>query len=649
MNITSEIDNIISIITSIKNEADKTIINIKTCKLLARQCHLFIPSLNNLKHNSNRDPTLNQKLQSLNRKFKFCKDFITSHGIKLSAAHFFNESAILSELQAFNNLLNTSIEDLQLNIRIDDSRQLQEALKSDMAEIKDILSAIATVNNFRFNQRNIASLTEQEKQVMVTYLQTLLDNMNHLRDAINPSSTSEASLASGASGAFSLVVEPQLVRGELLGSGSFGDVYKCKYLNQDFALKPFDKCYAHGRLTPGEVKKISKEVEILKNCHHPNIIGFVAATINIEEALIVMELAACSLHSVIHEDSPVTVSFVDKVNWLADVARGLRYLHFFKIIHRDIKPANILLVYKESADGYVAKIADFGVSTAVGPTTRRTGVRVQQVGTCAYDAPEVCSDAVYSSASDIYAWGVTANELLTGEIPWKDARDDRHITRMVVDGGRRPELFVPSSADERELMRIIGSSSSQALAQQPTQRPAASTLCDDLSRLILSLQPGQESTRREPITMPTCFVCSYEYSANRKCFTICREGHYLCESCKNICIRRGDACPHCRCSFLPGGGVLNRGIMDIVDLMATLSGPAALVPDRSPPRRDQPLARSIPSAAASPLVAPASPRVPSPAVTPAGITRVSPSAAVASCAIRAVGHVSMLLKLFEDT
>ena len=644
MNITSEIDTIISNISSIKNEADKTIINIKTCKLLAKQCQLFIPPLNNLKHNSNRDPTLHQKLQSLNRKFKFCKDFITSHGIKLSAVLFFNESAILSELQALNNLLNTSIEDLQLNIRIDETRQLQEALRSDMAEIKAILSAIAAVNNFRFDQRNVASLTEQEKQVMITYLQNLQDNMNHLRNAINPLPISEAPLAL-ASAAFSLVDESQLVCGELLGSGSFGDVYKSKYLNQDFALKSFDKCFAHGRLTPGEVKKISKEVEIVKNCRHPNIIAFVAATVNTEKALIVMELAACSLHCIIHEDSPIAVSFVDKVNWLADVARGLRYLHFFKIIHRDIKPANILLVYKESADGYVAKMGDFGVSTAVGLTTRRTGVRVQQVGTCAYDAPEVCSDALYSSASDIYAWGITANELLTGEIPWKDARDDRHITRMVVDGGRRPELFVPTSGSERELMRIIGSSSSQALAQQPTQRPAATTLCDDLARLLLFLRPGQESTRREPITMPICSACSYEYSAGRKCFTICREGHYMCESCKNICIRRGETCPHCRHSFLPGGGVVNRRVMDVVDLLVSMNGSAATAHGRGPHSYDQ--ARLIPSA--SPPAAAAGPQVQSLAFSPTFIPRSSSALAAPVATPRmlcAPGGVSISLCVY---
>ena len=271
--------------------------------------------------------------------------------------------------------------------------------------------------------------------------------MNELRSVVSslPVASSPSARAPVVStSTFSFVDESQLVRGDIIGHGSYGVVYWCTYRSQDFALKLFEKSFARGGLNSIEVRKISRELQILKLCHHSNIISFVAATVNTGKAMLIMELATCSLYTVINDDSPIDVTLPSKVRWLADVARGLRYLHFHQITHRDLKPANILLVHKEAADVrelIVAKIADFGVSSAVGLTTRRTGVKVEQVGTCSYDAPEVCDEALYTASSDVYAFGITANELLTGFLPWALC-DDGEIVKLVGQG-KRPELFTP--------------------------------------------------------------------------------------------------------------------------------------------------------------------------------------------------------------
>lgn len=92
---------------------------------------------------------------------------------------------------------------------------------------------------------------------------------------------------------------------------------------------------------------------------------------------------------------------------IRDVADGLAYAHSRRVIHRDVKPANILIY-----PGRVAKLGDFGTARFAPRVTR-----IQtDVGTQGYMAPEhAYGQARY--ASDVFALGLTAYELLTGRLP----------------------------------------------------------------------------------------------------------------------------------------------------------------------------------------------------------------------------------------
>jgi hypothetical protein len=109
-----------------------------------------------------------------------------------------------------------------------------------------------------------------------------------------------------------------------------------------------------------------------------------------------------SLADRLHENAPPPAT---ALRWLEQAADALDYAHAAGVVHRDVKPANLLL----DADDNVA-VADFGVSRRHGETTLTAQGDV--VGTAGYLAPEQMDGRGATAASDRYALGVVARQLL---------------------------------------------------------------------------------------------------------------------------------------------------------------------------------------------------------------------------------------------
>jgi serine/threonine protein kinase len=143
--------------------------------------------------------------------------------------------------------------------------------------------------------------------------------------------------------------------------------------------------------------------------------------------------------------------------WLEQAAHALDAAHARGVVHRDVKPANLLL--DERGDVHVA---DFGVASAAGlESLTQTGT---VLGTAGYLAPEQAQGGRTSPATDRYALGVVAFELLTGTRPFEGGSP----TAEAVAHARAP---VPSASQrERAIPQQVDAVFRRALAKRPQDR-----------------------------------------------------------------------------------------------------------------------------------------------------------------------------------
>ena len=201
--------------------------------------------------------------------------------------------------------------------------------------------------------------------------------------------------------------------GALLGSGGMGEVYRARdtKLGRDVAIKVLAN-----RLTDDQVilGRIEREARLLASLNHPAI-----ATIHgVEEyegsPAIVMELIEGETLAVKLFEGPLPVQEVIRI--AKQVSDALTAAHDRGVVHRDLKPANIHL----RPDGGV-KVLDFGLAKSV--TQSDTNAQLSQsvtttgsiMGTAPYMSPEQARGQEVDRRSDIWSFGCTVYELLTGK------------------------------------------------------------------------------------------------------------------------------------------------------------------------------------------------------------------------------------------
>ena len=188
---------------------------------------------------------------------------------------------------------------------------------------------------------------------------------------------------------------------------------------------------------PEIVAAIKYEFNIARSFDHPNILKYHELSVTKKHAFFVMDLFnAPSLKTQLYNDIRGLHMRLKKLVEL--VAMALEHIHERGYLHRDIKPDNILM--NKSAE---VRVIDFSLASkaagALGKMLHRKQSTVQ--GTRTYMAPEQILGKPLTIQTDIYNFGVTLFELLTGEPPYKGSTPKDLLLRHISEAVPAPSLF----------------------------------------------------------------------------------------------------------------------------------------------------------------------------------------------------------------
>jgi serine/threonine-protein kinase len=248
---------------------------------------------------------------------------------------------------------------------------------------------------------------------------------------------------------------------ELVGAGGAGSVRRAhdRLLDRDVAVKTL-----RGGVDETERARMRAEAQLAGSLHHPGVAQVYdygeeppveGGPDGPPQPFIVMQyVEGTSLWHRLREQR--TLSPVEVMGLVAQVADALQAAHAAGIVHRDLKPANMLL----TPEGRVV-LVDFGIARSddIDPLTRTGTI----VGTADYISPEQAEGRPATSRSDLYALGMVAYECLTGRKPFRREHDVATALAHLRDDAPPlpPEVPAPVRALVEEL-----------IAKDPDQRPA---------------------------------------------------------------------------------------------------------------------------------------------------------------------------------
>ena len=246
---------------------------------------------------------------------------------------------------------------------------------------------------------------------------------------------------------------------EKIGDGSSGEIFKVAK-KVIYALKVMK---TEGKSVE-EFRQFINEYGIMNILDHPNILKTYGIFLSNETTppSFLLEFCPMNLDKVIKSKKFTKIQIVFSIY---QIAEGMKYVHFRKVIHRDLKPTNILV----TSDGTI-KISDFGISKLMSAEEQSM---TKGLGTQKFMAPEIINEEEYDEKVDVYSFGVIAYFIISGgEMPNNKIRD--------ICLGKKADI--PSSFT-RFATELIKS----CWEFDPKKRPSFINICEDIERSRFNL------------------------------------------------------------------------------------------------------------------------------------------------------------------
>ncbi|XP_076854447.1 mitogen-activated protein kinase kinase kinase 19 isoform X2 [Brachyhypopomus gauderio] len=254
-------------------------------------------------------------------------------------------------------------------------------------------------------------------------------------------------------------------KGEVLGRGAYGTVY-CGLTSQGqlIAVKQVTLDVSNSESIEKEYDRLEREVDLLKNLNHPNIVGFLGTNLSKNIISIFMEfIPGGSIASVLNRFGPLPEKVF--VLYTTQILEGIAYLHSNRVIHRDLKGNNVMLMPTG-----VVKLIDFGCARRLNCASHSRGGHSDLLksvhGTPYWMAPEVINETGHGRKSDIWSLGCTVFEMATGKPPLAHMGKMAALFYIGAQKGLMPSLPDNFSEEARGFVQAC-------LTSDQRQRPSA--------------------------------------------------------------------------------------------------------------------------------------------------------------------------------
>jgi serine/threonine protein kinase len=258
---------------------------------------------------------------------------------------------------------------------------------------------------------------------------------------------------------------------ELINSGGMADIWLATNAKgEPFALR---RLRDNSFFSFTARKRFLRGCEVLSKIHnHENVIGYVEHGKANGSLYLVMEyVEASNLKLLFARNDPVLLENVGNI--LIDMAVALEHVHDSGFMHLDFKPENVLVTRNAGV-----RLVDFDLAQVKPPLPQKMS---DNPGTPAYMAPEQLLRQPIDHRVDLFAYGVTAYELLTGKKPFAGDTPDEILRKQLdrSDGFAKPRDLNPDIPAALEKLIL------KCLAREPDKRyPIASVLVFDLKAAL---------------------------------------------------------------------------------------------------------------------------------------------------------------------